>query len=113
MSKFLTVFTLIAIFISGTTIFAETAVHQDFLQIPNTDLIIEYYSAQPEGSGPWPVLVMIHPHQEWPNKIGAVVFVRNQSLDYWAKKGFLTFAVSQPGFGSDLAFKISAFHKER
>ena len=39
---------------------------------------VEYLWSQPPGNGPWPVLVLIHPHQEWPNKIGAEIFEKNQ-----------------------------------
>lgn len=77
---------------------AESSVIRDSLTISPTDKV-EFLWSQPEGSGPWPVLVLIHPHQEWPNKIGAELFVKNKSLEYWTKKGFVTVAVSQPGYG--------------
>lgn len=60
---------------------------------------VEFYSVAPETPAPWPILVLIHPHQEWPNKVGAKAFVENGVLGEWAKKGFLTVAPSQPGYG--------------
>ncbi len=77
---------------------ADTSVARDRITTSSNDRV-EYLWSQPEGKGPWPVLVLIHPHQEWPNKIGAEIFVRNNSLSYWTQKGFVTVAVSQPGYG--------------
>jgi dipeptidyl aminopeptidase/acylaminoacyl peptidase len=82
----------------GVAAKAESSVLRDSLTISPSDKV-EFLWSQPEGNGPWPVLVLIHPHQEWPNKIGAELFVKNKSLEYWTKKGFVTVAVSQPGYG--------------
>jgi dipeptidyl aminopeptidase/acylaminoacyl peptidase len=73
--------------------------HQDFLKAPGSENKIEYFWRQPVGKGPWPVLLMIHPHQEGKEKIGGKMFVDLGSLDSWSKKGWLTVAISQPGYG--------------
>ena len=78
---------------------ADTSTHREFLISPNSKKKIELIWAQPNGMGPWPTLILVHPHQEWPNKIGAEVFEKNDVISYWVKKGFLTAAVSQPGYG--------------
>ena len=59
---------------------------------------IEYFWSQPEGKGPFPLLLLVHPDQDSP-KSGGRSFVDSGQLDYWSKKGFLTVAISQPGYG--------------
>ena len=80
------------------SISAKADVSREFIETPAKEKI-EFIWSQPEGKGPWPALVLIHPHQEWPNKIGADVFEQTHSLKYWTDKGFITIAVSQPGYG--------------
>jgi len=58
----------------------------------------EIFYAQPEGAGPWPALLMLHP-QGFPQRIGAALFVKNGALLYWARKGYVAMAISQPGYG--------------
>ena len=78
---------------------AASAIEHESIHSSNSNKKIEIYWSKPEGTGPWPVLVLIHPHQEWPHKVGAEIFVKNTSLTDWASKGFVTVAVSQPGYG--------------
>lgn len=95
--------TLFLVFLIPTTIgiraSAEASIAHDSLANAQSNEKVEFLWSQPEGKGPWPVLILIHPHQEWPNKIGAELFVKNKSLEYWAQKGFVAVAVSQPGYG--------------
>src|SRR5215470_16771444 len=44
---------------------AEVVSAREFLKLPNTDKKIEFYWSKPEGHGPWPVLLLIHPSQGW------------------------------------------------
>jgi dipeptidyl aminopeptidase/acylaminoacyl peptidase len=80
-------------------IFAHSEVTHDFISYSKSNKKIEVFWSAPKGNGPWPVLLMIHPHQEWPNKIGARAFVESESLQHWSEKGWLTVALSQPGYG--------------
>lgn len=91
-------------FISIITIFIGSysfgSINHEFISSKNSNKKIELFWSKPEAVGKYPVLIMIHPHQTWPDKIGAEVFVKNGSLQRWTEKGFLTVAVSQPGYGS-------------
>jgi dipeptidyl aminopeptidase/acylaminoacyl peptidase len=77
---------------------AGANLHHDFLDSSPRSKKIEYFWAQPDGAGPFPLLMLIHPDQDSP-KIGGKAFVENGQVDFWTKKGFLTIAVSQPGYG--------------
>ena len=77
---------------------AETATHREFLN-SQSNKKIEFLWEKPDGIGPFPALILIHPHQEWPNRIGAEAFEQMGTIENWVKKGFLTIAVSQPGYG--------------
>jgi dipeptidyl aminopeptidase/acylaminoacyl peptidase len=59
---------------------------------------IEAFLQKPSGTGPWPTIVFLHGHQEWPS-YGGKDFVTWGELDRFAKKGYLAVAVSQPGYG--------------
>lgn len=60
---------------------------------------VEYFLEKPAGSGPWPAVVFVHGHQEWP-RAGAKDFVSWGVLDLFAKRGYLAVAISQPGYGA-------------
>ena len=75
---------------------AETS--RDSIQSSIDTKTIEYFWSQPEGKGPFPLLLLVHPDQDSP-KSGGRSFVDSGQLDYWSKKGFLTVAISQPGYG--------------
>jgi dipeptidyl aminopeptidase/acylaminoacyl peptidase len=59
---------------------------------------VEAFIQKPAGTGPWPTIVFLHGHQEWPS-YGGKDFVTWGELDRFAKKGYLAVAVSQPGYG--------------
>jgi len=59
---------------------------------------VEAFVQKPAGNGPWPTIVFLHSHQEWPS-YGGKDFVTWGELDRFAKKGYLAVAVSQPGYG--------------
>jgi dipeptidyl aminopeptidase/acylaminoacyl peptidase len=59
---------------------------------------VEAFLQKPAGAGPWPTIVFLHGHQEWPS-YGGKDFVDWGELDRFAKKGYLAVAVSQPGYG--------------
>lgn len=71
------------------------------LSIPHPDdpaKKVEYFLEKPEGSGPWPTVIFLHGHQEWP-RAGGKDFVKWGVLDELAGRGYLAVAVSQPGYG--------------
>jgi dipeptidyl aminopeptidase/acylaminoacyl peptidase len=59
---------------------------------------VEYFLEKPEGNGPWPTIVLLHGHQEWP-RAGGKDFVKWGVLDEFAGRGYLAVSVSQPGYG--------------
>lgn len=59
---------------------------------------VEAFFQKPAGAGPWPTILFLHGHQEWPS-LGGKDFVAWGELDRFAKKGYLAVAVSQPGYG--------------
>lgn len=85
------------ILFSPLLVFGKTAPARDFLNSSADQKKVEFYWSKPEGKGPFPTLLMIHPEQD--SKIGGESFVKMGQFDYWNKKGFLVAAVSQPGYG--------------
>jgi dipeptidyl aminopeptidase/acylaminoacyl peptidase len=75
--------------------------HAQALTIPHPDdsrKRVEYFLERPAGNGPWPAVVFVHGHQEWPRS-GGQDFVKWGVLNRVAKRGYLAVAVSQPGYG--------------
>jgi len=71
------------------------------LSIPHPDdpaKKVEYFLEKPKGYGPWPMIVLLHGHQEWP-RAGGKDFVKWGVLDEFAGRGYLAVAISQPGYG--------------
>jgi dipeptidyl aminopeptidase/acylaminoacyl peptidase len=71
------------------------------LSIPHPDdpaKKVEYFLEKPKGDGPWPTIVLLHGHQEWP-RAGGKDFVKWGVLDEFAGRGYVAVAVSQPGYG--------------
>jgi dipeptidyl aminopeptidase/acylaminoacyl peptidase len=85
-------------FVFCLTAHAEISATRELIASTQTGEKIEFYWSKPEGTGPFPVLLLIHPEQSSP-KNGGESFVKFGQLDYWAKKGFVTLAISQPGYG--------------
>jgi dipeptidyl aminopeptidase/acylaminoacyl peptidase len=72
------------------------------LSIPHPDepgKRVEYFLEKPKQNGPWPTIVFLHGHQEWPRD-GGRDFVKWGVLDEFADRGYLAVAVSQPGYGN-------------
>lgn len=90
----------ISIFIIFFGSYSFGSVNHELIVSTNSNKKIELFWSKPDASGLYPVLIMIHPHQTWPDKIGAEVFVKNGSLQRWTDKGFVTVAISQPGYGN-------------
>jgi dipeptidyl aminopeptidase/acylaminoacyl peptidase len=71
------------------------------LSIPHPDdpaKQVEYFLEKPKGDGPWPTIVLLHGHQEWP-RAGGRDFVKWGVLGELAGRGYLAVAISQPGYG--------------
>jgi pimeloyl-ACP methyl ester carboxylesterase len=58
---------------------------------------VEYFLEKAATAGPWPVVVFLHGHQEWPRP-GAKDFVNWCVLDRFRRRGYLAVAISQPGY---------------
>jgi dipeptidyl aminopeptidase/acylaminoacyl peptidase len=72
------------------------------LSIPHPDQPtkkVEYFLEKPKGKGPWPTVVFLHGHQDWPSP-GGKEFVKWGVLDEFADRGYLAVAISQPGYGN-------------
>lgn len=59
---------LISFFLMSSSSFAENQVLRDFIKSTSTSEKIEFYWSKPEGNGPFPALLMIHPEQDSPKK---------------------------------------------
>jgi dipeptidyl aminopeptidase/acylaminoacyl peptidase len=93
-----------AAFIVGAPAIAAPAtsaplVQHEFLIASSSQEKIEFYWSKPQGPGPSPLLLLIHPDQDSP-KIGGAMFVKSGQLQFWADHGFVAAAISQPGYGS-------------
>jgi dipeptidyl aminopeptidase/acylaminoacyl peptidase len=72
------------------------------LSIPHPDdpaRKVEYFLEKPGGPGPWPAIVLLHGHQDWP-RAGGKDFVTWGVLDDFANRGYLAVSISQPGYGN-------------
>ena len=72
------------------------------LSIPHPDdpaRKVEYFLEKPAGPGPWPAIILLHGHQDWP-RAGGKDFVTWGVLDDFANRGYLAVSISQPGYGN-------------
>jgi len=72
------------------------------LTIPHPDApgkTVEYFLEKPKIGGPWPVVVFLHGHQDWPSA-GGKDYVKWGVLDQFADRGYLAVSISQPGYGN-------------
>ncbi len=88
----------LSILLAGFSAEASSPVSREFLASSKEGKRIEFYWSKPEATGSLPVLFLIHPEQESP-KIGGKAFVENGQVDYWVERGYVTVAISQPGYG--------------
>ncbi len=79
---------------SGQTIHQEIIPHTN-----DADKGVEFYWANPEGQGPWPMIVLVHGHQQ-KNPDGGKAYVRFGTLGRLAGSGYVAVSVSQPGYGN-------------
>src|SRR5262245_4043522 len=79
---------------SGWTIQRELLQHR---QDPGKR--VEVFWAKPIGSGPWPAVLLIHGHQEQIRN-GGEAYVLTGRLGVLASRGYVTAALSQPGYGN-------------
>jgi dipeptidyl aminopeptidase/acylaminoacyl peptidase len=59
---------------------------------------VELRYSKPDTQPPWPTIVLLHGHQS-PCTPGARAFVEAGRFAPWTRRGMLTVAVSQPGYG--------------
>ena len=75
-------------------------IHHELLpHSQDRDKAVEMFWAKPEGNGPFPVVLFIHGHQEGPRD-GGEAYVRTGRLGIMARRGYVSAAVSQPGYGN-------------
>jgi dipeptidyl aminopeptidase/acylaminoacyl peptidase len=60
---------------------------------------VEIFWTQPRGTGPWPLVVFLHGHQDGSTTAGGKAFVDYGVLDDMAARGYVGVGVSQPGYG--------------
>lgn len=78
---------------------ADNTVRAEFIPDPdNPAKRIEVFWTKPAGDGPWPLLVLIHGHQEG-ERPGAAVYSEEGALQRYSARGLVAAAVSQPGYG--------------
>lgn len=63
------------------------------------DKVVEYFSEAPETTGPWPVVVFLHGHQDGLFRPGGKTYVDWGVLHDYARRGVLAVSISLPGYG--------------
>lgn len=61
---------------------------------------VEYFVEQPKGDGPWPTIIFLHGHQNFPNNVGGRAYADWGVLSRFARDGYLAVSVSLPGYGN-------------
>lgn len=78
---------------------AGWVVHRDLLpHRQDAKKRVELFWTRPAGDGPYPVLLLIHGHQDHLRN-GGEAFVRTGRLGVIATRGYVAAALSQPGYG--------------
>jgi dipeptidyl aminopeptidase/acylaminoacyl peptidase len=78
---------------------AGWVVHRDLLpHSQDARKRVELFWTRPAGDGPYPVLLLVHGHQEQLRN-GGEAFVRTGRLGVIAARGYVAAALSQPGYG--------------
>lgn len=68
---------------------------------------VEYFLEKPQGTGPWPTVVFLHGHQDWP-RAGGKDFVQWGVLNQYADRGYLAVSISSQDMATLLDQQISA-----
>jgi dipeptidyl aminopeptidase/acylaminoacyl peptidase len=101
---------LIFVLISGIAACAATekgpltdpkgrVIHRELLSHSvNKNKKVELFWAKPSGNGPYPAVLFIHGHQE-DYRSGGEMYVKGGTLGTMASRGYVSAAVSQPGYG--------------
>lgn len=71
-------------------------VEQGFIEAPQR---IEFFTVKPEGTGPFPVMFLLHGYQSPENNIGGKQLVDFHYLDYFVNQGIAVVSISTPGYG--------------
>jgi dipeptidyl aminopeptidase/acylaminoacyl peptidase len=78
----------------------QKTVERDSLPVAaNGGKFVEYYWKRPAGAARYPVIVLIHGHQDGRNTRGGKAFVDFGVLDSAVNHGYVGVSVSQPGYG--------------
>jgi hypothetical protein len=78
---------------------AGWVVHRDLLpHSQDARKRVELFWTRPAGDGPYPVLLLVHGHQEQLRN-GGEAFVRTGRLGVIAARSYVAAALSQPGYG--------------
>src|SRR4029077_17389637 len=77
----------------------EPQAKQEFIQDPERYAQIEFYTLKPEGSGPFPVMFMLHGSQAPEENVGGRQYVDLHWMENFTKMGIMAVSISQPGFG--------------
>jgi len=78
---------------------AKAEIKHEFISQAENSAKIEIFWSKPTNKGKYPLLILVHPHQSWPDKVGGKVFINNNFIKKWSDKGYVVAALSQPGYG--------------
>ena len=99
-----TILVLFVLFAMNYALVAEPLfqVEQCFITNPyQSDNTIEFFICKPEGkgNGSFPVMFLLHGHQEPESSIGGKQLVDYHYLDHFVAEGIVAVSISTPGFG--------------
>lgn len=102
--RLLTFFFVVTMFSFGNLLQSDTVersqIEHSFISNPNeTHCQIEFFVLKPEGTGPFPILFLLHGHQPLENSPGGEQLVKFGYLETFVKEGIIAVAISVPGFG--------------
>lgn len=77
----------------------ESPIEHQFITDPHQGHPIEYFMLKPEGTGPFPVIFLLHGYQALENSPGGKQLVDFHYLEPFVKEGIVAVAISIPGHG--------------